>query len=82
MIDHDLERFLLSEGYTNLRDIEGMVCGCYRFIFTSGVCYGIDFGGLAGRFCFDTKANARLFLKEWDGIEKPIVGLDGCTAIK
>jgi hypothetical protein len=69
--------------YSNLRWLDNMgICGTFRFIFTVGVVYGIDETGYIGRFCFDTEQNARLFLKYWNGLTRPIVGVDGCKAIK
>lgn len=73
----------MAEGYTDLtwRKPAG-VCGILRFIYTVGVCYGLDETGRRGRFCFDTMQNAQLFLKDWNGVTLPKVGEDGCTAIK
>ena len=62
--------------------IAGMVCCLERFIFTVGVCFGLKGHYRHGRFCFDTLQNARSFLCRWDGTSYPIVGEDGCTAIK
>jgi hypothetical protein len=72
----------LDNGYTYVMEKDGMVYGLYRFIYTIGVCYGINETGYDGRFCFDSALNALLFIKEWDGKTKPVVGEDGCTAIK
>lgn len=58
------------------------VCGVFRFMYTVGVCFGIDETGYEGRYCFDTAQNAMLFLEFWDGRTAPVVGEDGCTAIK
>lgn len=77
-----LADILDANGYKELRVIDGQLCGIQRFIYTVGVCYGLDSTGYVGRFCFDTWANASLFLREWDGITLPEVGVDGCTAIK
>lgn len=72
----------LANGYRSTRVIDGMVCAVMRMIFTTGVFYGLDEVGYRGRFCFDTKQNAELFLKDWDGKTVPTIGEDGCTAIK
>lgn len=69
-------------GYREVRYVNGMLCGIQRYMFTVGVCVDMDETGYAGRFCFDTWQNAYLFLEEWDGKTPPVVGLDGCTAIK
>lgn len=76
------EEILANHGYTNLREINGIACGVMRMLFTHGVCYGLDEYGYAGRYCFDTHLNASLFLKEWDGVTDPVIGEDGCKAIK
>ena len=74
---------LVRNGYSDLRVVPGRgVCGLHRYIYTVGVCYGMDMTGMKGRFCFDTEQNARLFLKDWDGETIPEVGVDGCTALK
>lgn len=74
---------LVRNGYSDLRLVPGRgVCGILRFMYTCGVCYGMDATGREGRFCFDTMQNAQLFLHDWDGTTEPTVGLDGCTAIK
>lgn len=79
----DLKEMLEGYGYEDVQEVPGVGwCGVGRFIFTCGVCFGMTETGVRGRFCFDTMANARLFLNEWDGRTYPQVGIDGCTAIK
>lgn len=79
----DLKSILEGHGYECVRQVEGWGwCGILRMMFTVGVCHGMDETGLKGRFCFDTRQNAYLFLDEWDGKTLPEVGIDGCTAIK
>jgi hypothetical protein len=74
----ELERL----GYTEIATIDGNLCGLMRFMFTVGVCYGLDETGYRGRFCFDNHLDASLFLADWDGSKPPTIGVDGCTAIK
>ena len=70
-------------GYDHVREIDGVgFVGISRFIYTVGVLWGLDETGYAGRFCFDTYNDAVLFLRDWDGTTYPVVGEDGCTAIK
>ena len=69
-------------GYREIQYINGMLCGIQRYMFTVGVCVDMDETGYRMRFCFDTWQNAFLFLNEWDGVTLPVVGDDGCTAIK
>jgi hypothetical protein len=81
-ISPELQTQLFGDGYQNMREIDGMVCATMRFIYTVGVCYGIDATGYRGRFCFESHQCADLFLKDWDGQTPPVIGEDGCTAIK
>ncbi|MGI9251151.1 MAG: hypothetical protein ACR2PR_08135 [Pseudohongiellaceae bacterium] len=75
--------FWQMQGYSNLVEKPaGCWCGIARFIYTVGVCVGLDMSGYRRRFCFDSWQNAELFLKEWDGVTLPVVGVDGCKAIK
>ena len=75
--------FLELEGYGRVRYVPNWgYCGLHQFIFTVGVCYGLDYTGLKGRFCFSTLNEALGFYETWTGKELPKVGVDGCTAIK
>lgn len=68
----NLEKLLTNEGYTNLRYIDGVGwCGLYRFIFTTGLCIGLDDVGYKGRYCYPTHLDASEALKEWDGTNDP-----------
>jgi len=79
----ELQDILEQNGYENIREVlPGYLCGMQRFIYTVGVCCGLDDTGFLNQFCFDTMQNAELFLKDWDGSTLPEVGVDGCTAIK
>ena len=77
-----MKEILESYGYEEIRCIDGIWCGLMRFLYTVGVCHGMDEHSIKGRFCFDTYQNASLFLKDWDGETPPVIGDDGCTAIK
>lgn len=60
---------LAREGYEHLKEIEGRgLCGIRRFIFTVGVCYGLNEFNYAGRFCFNNYSEALSELNKWDGI--------------
>ena len=79
----EIELALKNNQYENVREvIPGFICATHRFLFTCGVCCGLDETGYTNRFCFDTMQNAELFLKDWDGNTVPVVGEDGCKAIK
>ncbi len=66
----------------DLKEINGMLCGIETWLFTWSVSYGFCDLYRKGRFCFDSLQNAKGFFENWDGIEKPVVCIDGCTAIK
>ena len=78
-----LTNSLLDMGYTHVREVpdRGLV-GLLPFIYTWGVCYGLDEDGYRGRVCFDDLASAQGFVQEWDGKELPPIGEDGVTAHK
>lgn len=79
----ELLTILKENGYTNIWHIENRGwCATQRFIFTWGVCFGLDKTGYKGRYCFADQCSAEGFLLNWDGITVPVVGEDGCTAIK
>ncbi len=81
--EEDPKTFLESQGYFAVREIRGRGwCGLYRFLFTVGVCHGMDWSGLSGRFCFESLPSALNFYVNWDGITLPVLGENGCTAIK
>lgn len=63
---------LEKQGYTHLREVEGRGwCGLFNFIFTVGLCYGLDESGYRGRYCYPDSLDAKQALKEWDGIGDP-----------
>jgi len=81
-IDLKLLAELEYHGYKNIRFVNMQFCGIMRMVYTVGVFYGLDEYGRRGRFCFDTEQNAELFLADWDGETPPVVGVDGCKAVK
>lgn len=63
--------YLKSEGYTDLKIINGKICGIHRFIFTTGLVVGLDEIGYEGRYCYETKSEALTDLESWDGNGDP-----------
>lgn len=62
-----------KEGYRDVRRIANRGwCGLLPFIYTTGLCYGLDETGREGRYCYKTYLEARVALELWDGNENPI----------
>jgi len=79
----EMTAILVDEGYSNIRYIEGVgYCGLHPYLYTWGLCWTLDEVGYAGRFCFSDLCSALGFLESWDGATYPVIGEDGCTAIK
>lgn len=69
--------------YSDVREVPTRgICGLQRFMYTIGICVDLDYMGMKGRICYDNWTDAKAFLEEWDGIDLPTIGEDGCTAIK
>lgn len=63
---------LEKEGYFNIVEIPYKgICGLYRFIFTTGLVYNIDFIGYEGRYCYSNLFDAKKALDKWNGINDP-----------
>jgi len=74
MKQNSLTRMLVSEGYYNLRVLpNGVVIGLYDFIFTVGLCYGLDETGYSGRYCYpkENKGDAVIAVLTWNGLGQP-----------
>lgn len=67
----ELEAFLASQGYVQLRVIGTAVCGLHRFSFTTGLVVGLNFEGYERRYCYEHAADALAALAAWDGYGHP-----------
>lgn len=70
-----LRPLLEENGYKYLRVIEGRgICGLEPFLYTVGLCYGLDAYGRKGRYCYAHKnaLQAVFALSIWDGKEDPM----------
>ncbi len=80
----NLKARLEDMGYTHLRYVDGVGwCGIHPMAFTVGVMLDLDQSCInQGRFCFSEHCEAVHFLENWDGVQDPTPGKDGCTANK
>lgn len=63
---------LSQEHYYDLKVTPGRgICGLRDFIFTTGLCYGLDETGYAGRYCYHTEKEAEDALHVWNGADNP-----------
>jgi len=63
-----LMAILAENGYTHVRQLPtGEWAAILKFIFTYGLCVGLDEYGLRTRFCYGTEIEAVAALHEWDG---------------
>ena len=67
-IDANLLKVLDVNGYREIRRLPtGEIAGLMRFLFTTGLCVGLDDSGYRTRFCFDGWNDAAQSLDAWDG---------------
>lgn len=71
MIDPALSRQLALEGYVVLREINGVLCGVNKFMFTHGLTTHVDRYGYDDRWCFQHREYAVIALAMWDGQGDP-----------
>lgn len=65
--------FLQSQGYYNVVEVEGRgICATQKFMFTTGLVYGLNQYSYKGRYCYETKQEAETALKHWDGENHPL----------
>lgn len=67
-ISAELLEILAGEGYRDIvRLPTGEIAGLSRFLYTTGLCVGLDESGYRTRFCFDGYNEALQSLEQWDG---------------
>ena len=74
MTKEELIQKLESDGYKEIREIPGRgLCGLRQFMFTVGLCYGLQEYSFEGRWCYphEYALEALVALKVWDGKEDP-----------
>jgi len=72
MIDKKFYDFLSTEGYFEMREIEGRgVCALGRMMFTVGLFCAMDYGGYGYRYCYGDLRAALDAIRKWDGVNHP-----------
>lgn len=62
---------LKSDGYTDLKIINGRIFGLHRFVFTVGLMDRLEYDGYVGRWCYDNKSDALDALRDYPGEGDP-----------
>jgi len=71
-LTEELRSHLKEEGYLEIREIPGRgVCAIRNFMYTWGLCIGIDETGYYGRYCYESPYEAFAALSVWDGKDDP-----------
>jgi hypothetical protein len=74
MLTPELKKELEDQGYLQIKEIPGRgICALRKFMFTIGLCHGIDRTGYVGRFCYphNLAVHAVLAIIDWDGKDDP-----------
>lgn len=73
ILEPDHAQFYQEMGYTGVLRLEGKIVGIMQFIFTYGICVGLDEYGYEYRFCYHDFPSAATALAEWirDGGDEP-----------
>ena len=73
VLDPEHAQFYQEMGYTGVLRLNGKIVGVMEFIFTYGICVGLDETGYEYRFCYGSFAEAATGLAEWirDGGDEP-----------
>ena len=71
-MESNLEQVLKEEGYYEIKEIPNVcICGLRRFVFTTGLVYGLDEDSYTGRYCYENAADAKQALEKWNGEGDP-----------
>jgi hypothetical protein len=84
MENKELEQILISDGYFNLKEVDGIIIGLYKFMFTIGLMvdikvesgFGQQISSYKYRYCYpyDKSLECLMDLELYDGIGDPIGG--------
>lgn len=64
----ELKSYFEKQGYYNVTEIPGKgICANQKFMFTTGLLYGMTRWAYTGRYCYGTAAQAETALRHWNG---------------
>jgi hypothetical protein len=68
----DYIKYLEEQGYVQVREIpERGICALRKFMYTTGIVYGLDDSGYKGRWCYASMPMAVVAFSQWDGVGDP-----------
>ena len=80
----DIEQLLIDDGYFDLKEVDGVIIGLYKFMFTIGLmvdikveeCFGLNITTYKYRYCYpyEKSLECLMALKIYDGTGDPIGG--------
>lgn len=62
---------LEAQGYSNLRQVNAVLCGLLPFVFTTGLMVDLREFGYELRYCYEREDEALAALDGWDGEGHP-----------
>lgn len=62
---------LRENGYTDVKVLNGKVCGLHDYITTRGICVGLDEFSVQYRYCYQNRQEASREFAAWDGSHHP-----------
>jgi len=63
--------WLKLNGYYNITEINGVICGLYDYFTTCGLVVDLSTDTYERRYCYATKEEAITALMDWDGLDHP-----------
>lgn len=65
MLTPAFKQYLEDQSYFELRESSHGVIGLWRFVYTTGICVGLDQCGYRYRYCYPSLLSAMTALKDW-----------------
>ena len=69
-MNDSFKKSMEAEGYTNLKEINGVICCIQRFAFTTAIVVGLEAYGYKYRYCYPNHSEAKPSLDKWNDINE------------